>query len=431
MNPDSLRQAIRAKYVRMNPDLFYEDMSDADFAQNLHYLYDQSRGAWPSEEERTAARQRWLDENAAGADANDYMAMAKESRYLLDPDTREFQPILADARLMEKWAPYSEADRLLRQSIADGDPEDNPEAYAYAAANALEARYALQKTADEWEQVRTSPLAHPEDRELFDRMVDPESDAGWFLSRAGIIPNAYRYKLGGESPQEESDAALGPVASYLAGKMGYGAKLLPSSRAVVDSASNVSAAEARRPYTATPVLTDFSGDRNNLGDVRGERIRQLTQQSQSEPPMARERWIKTTGFNPPDWLAFASDVAVDYIDPSAVADFAGPLASAVKSAARVGGRAGMKGLARSAAMEVAPDVGVEVGFGAALSGGDPTYEGGSLIKSDKELAESKDARRQNEYVRLHPSREQFYNNAIAEAYRRPTKVRGLLGGIRN
>lgn len=416
MSPEELRQQIRTKYK------FPDDKSDEDISRILLQEFERTRGAWRNENARSAARKAYVMSLPDTASPGTFQQRVNESKFLLDPDTRAAMPLLADAIFLKTYTDRDAAEAKPKLPR----PAFTPPFGAYHSQGEIDAgrlqnlNDKLQYLADNHEVISSGGVAHPDHRSFLMDSLDPESYTGWGLERMGQTPNAYRMALGGELP------------------MAYG--VLPSMDAMGAAGGNISANEKYRPFTATPVM-DMPDD-TPREEVNAERQRVQSEQRLAAPPQARERYMRTTGWNPPDWLAFASDVAVDYLDPSVVADFAFPVLGAVKRAARAAKTGGMslakagKSLAADAAWEVAPDVGIEAGFGAALAGeGDPTYEGGSLVKSQSELEKANDIRKQNELSRLPDSRTQFYNWARDE-YRNPsrkpqTNAQKLLGGLRN
>lgn len=439
MTPDQLRDSIRARWIASGqiPGLS-EDMSDREFAQALqdHFDYEQ-RGAWLNDQQRTDARLEFLRQLPPDTPQNTFEKAVYDSRYLLDPITREALPTLTDARFLGKYADAREGRQALNEMYLDINPwtaggEVDPMTVGVAEAT-------LNQAAESYDADRVNPLGHPDDRQLFDRMLDPESQVGYYLQRAGVIPNAYRMTWGGELPNDDpmTEAGGGWGNGYTPGAPS-GAWLFPSGDAMAAAATNVATNERHRPFTSTPVLNvpnnptlarSGAAQRQNL-----ERLRQ--DQMVREAPAARERWIRTTGFDPPDWLAFTSDVAVDMLDPQAIAGYAFPAVAGLKALGRAGGSL-ISNLARNwrpIAMEVGPDVAVETGFGLAFSAPDGTP------KTDEEVAATNQARKDAEIreagARLHTPDAGFYKQGREMADQRRMQqpkslLYNLMGGPRN
>lgn len=445
MTPDQLRDSIRARWIASGevPGLS-EDMSDREFAQALqdHFEYEQ-RGAWLNEQQRTDARLEYLRSLPQDTHLSTFDKAVADSRYLLDPITLRALPTLTDARFLGKYADAREGRQALNEMYLDINPWTGGGAVDPMTVGVAEAT--LNQAAESYDADRVNRLGHPDDRELFDRMLDPESAAGYYLNRAGIIPNAYRMTWGGELPNDGTMAESGGGwgNGYTPGAPS-GSWLLPSSDAMAAAATNVSTNERHRPFTSTPVLDmpsnptiakSGAAQRQNLARIRED-------QMVREAPAARERWIQTTGFDPPDWLAFTSDVAVDMMDPQAIGGYLFPAMAGARALGRMGGSV-LSNLARNwkpIAMEVGPDVAVETGFGLALTAPDQKYPSGGYAKSPEELRAANKARADAEIrdanARLHSTDPQFYKQGREMANERrmnqpPSLLHNLMGGPRN
>lgn len=382
MTPEELRQQIREKYG------FPPEVSDADAARMLNDRFEDSRGAWRNEAARAAARKAYLMEVGDAISPGKFDEEVALSRVLVDPDTREAMPLLADSLFLSK---YAERDSLSQKPQTP--PAYSPPFGAYLSQGVIDASSLANAEKDlaylteHHDVISNGGFAHPEHRSLMHRALDPESATGQVLGRMGLIPESARMSLGGERRFFNGDA-LGAAAG------------------------NLTAAEKYRAFTPTPVME--LPDDTPREEINAARKQMRSEQSLAASPQARERWLKTTGWNPPDWLAFASDLAVDYLDPTVVADFAFPTLAAVKRGAKAfkgGLLGGLKATAKDVGLEIAPDVAVETGVGFALTGDDKAYgmENGKprLVKNDEELKQANNIRQRNETERLPEARQEF------------------------
>jgi hypothetical protein len=404
--PDGRRSAIRSRLemgALGNPEYNgpYIDpgMSDQEVADRLRGFYYENSGAWANEGQRSEARKEYALENpnASGPEVRKRLA---DSVDLLDPITRQNKQHLADSRFLEAYRVVDDA-----KAEANKPPSFLGELTAGDQARGVDAASrTLQQYTDDYDDTVKSPLAHPDDRGILSAITDPEKPVGWYMHRSNVYPAAYKMQNGSETP-----ALLGG--------------LLPSGESLGHAYGNAIATETHRQNTSSPVVglpSDATPDqiRQRLAEIR-------RQQQLAQEPGARERYLRTNNYDPPEALKFASDLATDFLDPSAVVD-----AMSLAGLARKG----IFKSARSAALELAPDVAVETGFQAAVGNTDVNYgspEDPRYMKTPEELATANNIRTRNESVRLPAERQQTYDDVIGVARNRDIRRHGLFGGPRN
>lgn len=408
VTPDGRRSKIRSQLEYgsagapgYDGPLIDPSMSDQEVADRLREFYYENSAAWANPQQRADAMNQYALEGSPGSTA--YMGRFKEATDLLDPVTRKQKWAITDAEFLDAYAKDAEAQSM----PAEVDTEFGSGSADLRAGR----RRLLQSLTDNYEETRASPLAHPNHTGVLSSLIDPEKPIGWYGNRVNAFPAAAKMYV-----TAEEDMGLWP-SEWDALAAGYG---------------NSRANQRYRHYTNTPVLdlpSTASPDelRDRLYEVQGN------QQIAAEPG-ARERWLMTHNYDPPEWLKRASDFAMDFIDPSLAVDAASIIGGLAKGAVK----SGVKGLApalRNAGKEVAPDVAVEGAFMGLAGNGDVNYgteEDPRFTKSSKQLETAREQRRLNEIenMRLPPQYDDAYNRTLNQLKQREG-VRGAMGGIRN
>jgi hypothetical protein len=172
------------------------------------------------------------------------------------------------------------------------------------------------------------------------------------------------------------------------------------SEAVQGARGNAGMAMRYRPNAASPIL-DLPSDASS--EERSQRVRELrTLNQQAAIPSGAERWQRTTGYTPPAPIVDVGDLAMQMVDPTLLIPVGGAAANIAKSGIRKAAKPTAAALAKDFTQEQITGAGLLAGLG----GSDPsrawTGEGGYLdltpppaqIKDDQQLAEARDARRQ-------------------------------------
>jgi hypothetical protein len=244
---------------------------------------------------------------------------------------------------------------------------------------------------------------------VLDNTSNPDVPAGNYMNASETTPNFLRMQGSGET-KTAGESWQRAQATRLA----QNRYRLTSPHGIVDLPSGATDAEISR------------------------RIAQLQQEvALAAPPMADERWMRTTGFVPAGWLTDALDSGISMADPTTflpAAKGVGLLSNTARAAARasqIAGSGWVRPIVSGAAKQVGKDVGMEyaseVGAGAGLTaamGGVPGRSwsgwaiGGHLpasYKSDQGVAQA------NQYAADINSRlkdDDGVSRADSEAYNR-------------
>lgn len=371
-------------------------MSDQEVADRLREFYYENSSAWANPQQRADAMDQYAREG--GSNPTAYSGKFKEATDLLDPETRKQKWAITDAEFLDAYA---------KDAAEQDTPVVDDTEFGSGSADSRRSRSKLlQSLTDNYDETRASPLAHPNQTGVLSHLVDPEKPVGWYGNRVNAFPAAAKMYVTAE------------------------ADTVPD--ALIDAYGNSRANQRYRHYTNTPVLdlpSTASPDelRDRLYQIQGK------QQIAAEPG-ARERWLATHNYDPPEWLKRVSDFAMDFIDPSLVVDAASIIGGLAKGVAKTGLKGVMPAM-RSAAKEISPDVAVEGAFMGLAGNGDVNYgteENPRFTKSSKQLEAAREQRRLNEIenMRLPPQYDDAYNRTLNQLKQREG-VRGAMGGIRN
>lgn len=382
------RRANSLDGVYVDPSL----MSDEEIASALEENYRSNLAGWKNPEEYAEARQEYALDVPPDARAEEIEQRYRDSARILDPISRRAKRDAVDAEFLRSLI-------ASKNTPAPTPPANGLDALTYDGAQ--RGKYATDKRAqsltDSYEDDVASPLAPRRQGDEFDSLVDPETNVGWFMSRANVFPEAHKIYLGGESDSYYD--ALGQAVG------------------------NDTANRATRWMTENPVA-------NLPDDATEDEVRQAVEsmrydQQLAQAPRGYERWKRTTGIDAPPALSFASDLSLDMLDASAVPSYLMPGAAFAKNLISAPSRAAAKGTLlgglRSGSRAAASDAAFEAGIMAGMT--PPEAYSDKFVKDDEQLEHAKRARGRNETVRLHPAVEESANVVRQEAARRrPTGI---------
>ena len=380
---EDIRQEIYEDYV---PDDYDYETPIEEVAGLARQKFLAARGMWANPEEHTEARVAY----ALDGDREGIQKRWDESMNLYDPVTQKaYERSGRDADFLEALAKAEKMEDVQREyPVGLGDK--------FGASDfRLPERDFGDKTKFTQEAVsrynNPSRIGRSYDAEnVLQTITDNETGVGHYLNKSGIVPNALRIYFGGEG---EGDGTFG---SNFGDSFNQAYGLYENNRRT-------------RASQPAPV-----GDIDS-GATPAERIAAYQalrkQNSQVQPPDARTRY-KRMGYDVPYPVAFASDLALDMVDPSVLA---GGLTSLGKTAAtgvlrglagksvakpiiqgakKLFSKEGLKKVVGATTSEAIPEVGVGVPIDVAV--GTPYLRGDSreFPEFDKNIANERRAMNQ-------------------------------------
>lgn len=363
------------------------------------------QSSWANPDERAAAREAYARQ---GSNPTDVKRRMEDSIYLLDPRTYEYmQKYGRDADFLtalDKQAEFRGASDAIEKAPT---PEYDPTGIGdwRGMAKAVEAGYADSRrdaATGFWENSKDNPLYRSGvnnanyqrfggiGQGVLNAVANPDTTAGNYMTFSETVPNFLRMQGSGETDTagESWDAAQ-------AARLAANRYRLTSPAPIADVATGASPQEISK----------------RIAELRRE-------VGIAAPPLAEERWQRTTGWTPPGFLADAGDFGISMLDPTFVLPAAsiGKAANTAGKALRMGSKiAGTGWVAPAVRSTMAPvagsltnDIGMEIGVGAGIQAAAGGIGGRSwrqyaaglgspgddfLYKNDAELAEAKEARR--------------------------------------
>jgi hypothetical protein len=382
LGPKESPEEVRARAIRR--DIYSRhgippDMSDSEAAGVIMQqamdagLVDESgrsTGAWANPQEREAAQAAYT--SGGGETAKDQWERRGNAKYLMDPQTASY---------MQNY--QRDMDFL---DAANRQPDADVSAYAGTPDPAAFRQSAAQTALEGWDRSNSNPLSrnawnsanYGNPNQFIDAIgeaiTNPELPAGNVMYNLNIPYESMALKFGGEADSW--------------------------SEAVQGARGNAGMAMRYRPNAASPIL-DLPSDASS--EERSQRVRELrTLNQQAAIPSGAERWQRTTGYTPPAPIVDVGDLAMQMVDPTLLIPVGGAAANIAKSGIRKAAKPTAAALAKDFTQEQITGAGLLAGLG----GSDPsrawTGEGGYLdltpppaqIKDDQQLAEARDARRQ-------------------------------------
>jgi hypothetical protein len=313
--------------------------------------------AWANPEEAANAQAEYA---AKGKTPQEVEQRFDESIYLLPPEGYEYnQNYGRDVSFLESMPAMSAAGRDF------GNRGTSPQKEAVNAA------------LSSWDSSNMSPLYRKNWRQgtyastggagkaFANVMSNPDLSSGHYMNISETVPNFIRSAGSGE--------------------------MSPSQAATAANAERLARQELRLD-SPVPILREK--DQSTVADRIREHRKQL---ASAAIPEAGERWERTLGFRPPQFVQNAGDFLISMIDPTILIPAVGAGRGAVgiaKKGAQVAGagwtKPALQQFGKQVGVEFGKDGLVEQGIGHAISGVLPPTD--SRLKSDQEVEQANAAR---------------------------------------